>query len=82
MQKQYFRETKNPLHLQMNGHRSDYYAKLPDKPVADHFIIVGHTFEDLTLMVIEQIVMIPLDENNRRVFGYMYFRPWHQTASI
>ena len=40
----------------MNGHRSDYYQKVPDKPVAEHFNTIDHTFEDLTGMVIEQIV--------------------------
>ena len=54
--KQYVGEMKNPLHLRMNGHRSNYYRKLPDKPVAEHFNTIGHTFEDLTVMVIEQIV--------------------------
>ena len=33
----YVGETENPLHLRMNGHRYDYYRKLPDKPVAEHF---------------------------------------------
>ena len=40
----------------MNGHRSDYYRKLPNTPVAEHFNAIGHTFEDLTVRVIEQIV--------------------------
>ena len=40
----------------MNGHRSDYYRKLPDKPVAEHFNLIGHSFEDLLVMVIEQIM--------------------------
>ena len=52
MQKQYVGETKNPLHLRLNGHRSDYYRKLCDKPVGIHFNIPGHTFGDLTIMVI------------------------------
>ena len=46
--KQYVGETENPLHLCMNGHRSDYYHKLSDKPVAEHFNTIGHSFEDLT----------------------------------
>ena len=46
---------ENPLHLQMNGHRSDYYRKLPDKPVAMHFNTPGHTFDDATVTVIEQM---------------------------
>ena len=54
--KQYIGETENPLQLRMNGHRSDYYRKLPDKPVAEHFNTTGHSFEDLTVRIIEQIV--------------------------
>ena len=53
--KQYVGETENPLHLRMNGHRSDYYRKLSDKPVAEHFNTIGHTFDDLTVMVIEEM---------------------------
>ena len=40
----------------MKGHRSDYYRKLLDKTVAEHFNTLGHTFEDLTVTVIEEIV--------------------------
>ena len=40
----------------MNGHRSDYYRKLSDKPVEEHFNTICHSFEDFTLMVIEQIM--------------------------
>ena len=54
--KQYIGETENPLHLRMNGHRSDYYRKLSDKPVVEHFNTISHSFEDLTIMVIEQIM--------------------------
>ena len=53
--KQYVGETENALHLRMNGHRSDYNRKLSDKPVALHFNTVGHTFGDLSVMVIEQL---------------------------
>ena len=60
-QKQYVGETENPLHLRMNSHQSDYYRKLPDKPVAVHFNIMGHTFEDLTIMVIEQLGSDPTE---------------------
>ena len=41
----------------MNGHSSDYYRKLSDKPVTEHFNTTGHTLDDLTVMVIEQIHM-------------------------
>ena len=39
----------------MNDNRSDYYRKLLDKLVAVHFNTMDHTFEDLTIMVIEQL---------------------------
>ena len=64
--KQYVRETENPLHLRMNGHRSDYYRKLPDKPVAVHFNTMGHTFENLTVMVIEQLGWAPIERRKLR----------------
>ena len=53
--KQYVGETENTLHLRMNGHQSDYNCKLPNKPVAVHFNSVGHTFNDLSITVIEQL---------------------------
>ena len=53
--KQYVGETENPLHLRINGHRSDFHRKLPDKPVAVHFNSPGHSFEDMTVMVIERM---------------------------
>ena len=53
--KQYVGETKNALHLHMNGHHSDYNRKCPDKPVAVHFNTSGHVFEDMKVMVIEQM---------------------------
>ena len=31
------------------------YRSLPDKPIAVHFNMLGHTFEDVSVMVIEQI---------------------------
>ena len=43
----------------MSGHRSNYYWKLPDKPVAVHYNIVGDMFEHLTVMVIEQLGSAP-----------------------
>ena len=44
-----------PLHLKLNSHRSDYYRRLPDKPVGRHFNEPGHMFGDLTIMVIKQM---------------------------
>ena len=57
--KQYVGETGNSLHLRVNGHRSANYCKLPDKPVAANFNTLGHTFEDLTRMVIEELGSAP-----------------------
>ena len=53
-QKLYVRETENSLHLRMNGYRSDYYCRLPNKPVAVHFNTPGHTFDDVSEIIIEQ----------------------------
>ena len=55
--KQYFRETENHLHLRTNGHRCNYYHKLSYKPVVEGFNTIGHTFKELTIMVIKQIHM-------------------------
>ena len=53
---QYVGEMEKPLHLTMNGHRFDYYHRLPDKPVAKPFFNTpSHTFEDATVMIIEQL---------------------------
>ena len=59
--KQYVGETENPLRLWMNGDRSYYYRKLPDKSVGVHFNTMGHTFEDLTVVVIEQLGSSPVE---------------------
>ena len=53
--KQYVGKMKNPLHQRMNGHRSDYYCKLPDKPVTEPFNSTGHTFNDASVMAIEHM---------------------------
>ena len=44
------------LHLCMNSHRSDYYRKLSNKPVVEHFDPIIHSFEELTVVIIEQIM--------------------------
>ena len=67
MSKTICRGNGEPLHIRMNGHRSDYYWKLPDKPVAVHFHTPGHTFEDLTVMVIEQIYMYSAVTEQRKI---------------
>ena len=53
--KKYFKEMENPLHLRLNGHRSDYSSRLTDKPVGKHFNELGHKFSDLTIMINEQM---------------------------
>ena len=68
VKKTYIGETKNPLHLRMNGHRSDYYRKLPHQPVAEHFNIIGHSFDDLSVMVIEQIMASSARRKQRESF--------------
>ena len=64
--KPYVGEMENPLHLWVNGHRFEYYRKLPDKPVASHFNTLGHTFENLTIMVIEDLGSAPTERRKFR----------------
>ena len=52
---QYVGETANPLHIRMNGHRSDIHTQKTDKPVAAHFNLPDHTLDDLQVMGIEKI---------------------------
>ena len=51
---QYVGETENPLHKRMNGHRSEHKCKLPEQ-VAVHYNLVDHSFNDLSVMVIENL---------------------------
>ena len=46
---------KTPYILHLNGHQLDYHQQLTDKPVAVHFKLTGYTFNNLTVMVIEQM---------------------------
>ena len=48
--KQYVGETKNPLHLRLNSHRSDYNRRLADKTSGKALNELGHTFSDLTIV--------------------------------
>ena len=43
--------------FKVDGHRSNYYWRLPDKPIrmGMHFNTLGHTFDDLTVVIIEQM---------------------------
>ena len=52
---QYVGETKNPLHIRLNGHRNDIKHHNIEKPVAAHFCSPNHTLSDLTIMVLEQM---------------------------
>ena len=54
MQKAHLGETEKPLHPWMNDNWSDYYHKLPNKPVVVDFDMPGHEFENLVIMIIEQ----------------------------
>ena len=56
MQETYVGETKNALHIQMNGYLSDIKHWYVEKPVAGHFNSNGHSLEDLSTFVIEQEV--------------------------
>ena len=80
--KQWVGEMEYPLQLRMNGQRSHYYWKLSDKPVMEQFNTIGHTFDDLTVMVIEQIHMADsARQKHRQSFGSTLFGAWPQTAS-
>ena len=52
---QYVGETENPLHIRMNGHRSDIRTGKLEKPVAAHFSQPGHSAGDLQVCGIEKI---------------------------
>ena len=48
-------ERQNPLHIRLNGYRSDIRNKKLEKPVAAHFNTPGHSIDDLSIMVIERM---------------------------
>ena len=52
---QYVGETENTLHIRMNGHRSGIKHLRLEKPVASHFNSEGHSLENFSIFVIEQI---------------------------
>ena len=81
-QKQYVEEAKNPLHLWMNGQCSEYHHRLPDKPVAVHFNSPNHTFNDVSVMIIEHIGMAgPLEQSIRRAIGFLVYDCWPHMGS-
>ena len=53
--KQYVGETENALHIHMNGHCSDIKRRHLEKPVAKHCNSTGHSLEDLSVYVIDEI---------------------------
>ena len=69
---QYVGETANPLHIRMNGHRSDIHTQKTDKPVAAHFNLPDHTLDDLQVRVSRTfITMTQNGENTERVIGFL-----------
>ena len=52
---QYIGETQQPLHVRMNGHRSDIRTRKTEKPIAAHFCQPDHRLEDLEVRGIEKI---------------------------
>ena len=67
---QYIGETENPLHIRMNGHRSDIRTKKLDKPVAVHFCQPDHSAEDLEVRGIEKI---NVNNTGRRKYRESYW---------
>ena len=55
VKKQYVGETENALHVRMNGHCSDTNHRRLEKPDAKHFNSMGHSLEDLSIYIIEEI---------------------------
>ena len=53
--KQYVGEMENALHIRMNSHRSDIKHPYLKKPVAARFNPEGHSLQDLSIIIIEQI---------------------------
>ena len=72
--KQYVGETEKPLYLRINGHtcRSDYDRQLSDKPVAEHFNTIGHSFDGMTVIVIEQLLVANSIRGRQRVSHWIY----------
>ena len=66
-------ELENPLHFKMNGHRSDYYRRPPDKPIAKHFYNTPcHTFNEVSVMVVKQLRSAGCMRHNYRESYWIY----------
>ena len=50
---QYVGETRNALHIRMNGHRGDITHRRIDKPVSAHCNSSDHDLKHLSIMVLE-----------------------------
>ena len=48
----YIGETKQPLHMRMNGHRSSIYQANPNLPVGQHFSLPNHCINDMMVNVL------------------------------
>ena len=67
----------------MNDQCSYYYRKLPDKPVAMHFNTSGHTFDNATVMVIEQMCLADsANRKKRKATGSIHYGQWPRTDRI
>ena len=74
---QYVGETRNALHIRMNGHRGYIHHRRLDKPVSAHFNSLDN-LKHLSIMVLE--VMRSQNEDIPRVFGYFTYNPYIQEA--
>ena len=45
----------NPLHIRLNGHRSDIKSHQTEKQVAAHFNLVAHSIGDLRIMLMKKV---------------------------
>ena len=66
---QYVGETRNALHIRMNGHRGDIYHRRLDKPVSAHFNSSDHNLQHLSIMVLE--VMRSQNEDIRKMREFL-----------
>ena len=51
--KQYVGETKDPLNIRINGHRSSIYTNDQESPIGPHFNLPGHSWHDMSVIAIE-----------------------------
>ena len=46
---------ENALYVRLTEHQSDISHQQVERPVSRHFILPGHSLQDLSIMVIEKI---------------------------